>query len=110
MSNERIDEILTENNLGWGAGWVKPDMRAGIIKAIQQYGAEQYQKGRMDQEKVENFKLGLQSDELNRLREFVKAQKEFLEHHDKLAETDFLTKKEWMKTDVLRNQIKSLES
>lgn len=101
MSNERIDQILYENNLEY-AHHLYPNMHPRIINAMEQYGKEQYQKGRMDQEKVENFKLGLQSDELSRLRKLVQAQKElidrgdFHEYHTEVIE--------------LRNKIKELEA
>lgn len=80
MSNERIDDILEETIPFFRANEDRNPHYAGLIrKAMQQYGAEQYQKGRMDQEKVELFKLELQAQEAIRLRELVEAQKALIE-------------------------------
>ena len=100
MSNERIDQILEETIPFFRANEERSPHYADLIrKAMEQYGGDMYDKGLS-----EAFTL------TNRLQALVQAQKELIALHDKLSESDFLTKKEWMRSDVLRNQIKSLES
>ena len=101
MSNERIDEILTENNLVFESIIAKER----IYRSMQQYGAERYQGGQMDQEKVEDFKLGLQLEELKRLKALVQAQKELIALYDEENLSDLA----WLKESELRNKIKTLE-
>ena len=106
MSNERIDQILAENNLEY-TPQVYPNMYPRIIKSIEQYGGECYEGGK---KAARDICYEVLDPEITRLRSLVHAQKELIALHDKLSESDFLTKKEWMRSDVLRNQIKSLES
>lgn len=107
MSNERIDDILEETIPFFRANEDRNPHYAGLIrKAMQQYGAEQYQKGRMDQEKVELFKLELQAQEAIRLRELVEAQKAYIE----LLEPDAVFRSNWTEGIELRHKIKELEA
>lgn len=105
MSNERIDQIMHEHELYYlntELSSFHQKIYSRTVKAMQQYGAEQYQKGRLDQEKVELFKLELQAQEAIRLGEIVKAQKELIEMYKYGVQN-------WRRYDELYNQIKSLE-
>ena len=103
MSNERIDQILYENNLVFESIIAKDR----IYRSMEQYGGEQYRKGREDRENGEAYTWSVLSKSLKRLQSLVQAQKELIEwmgiklpglsHENKCKMADFF------------NQIKELE-
>jgi len=107
MSNERIDQILEESGLIKESGPfpIKADLYQRVRRAMEQYSHEAYTKGRIDQEKVEDFKQKIQIEQLARLQALVQAQKEYIE----LLELDAVFRSNWAEEIELRHKIKELE-
>jgi len=74
MSNERIDQILAENNLEY-TPQVYPNMYPRIIKSIEQYGGECYEGGK---KAARDICYEVLDPEITRLRSLVHAQKELI--------------------------------
>lgn len=99
-STDRIDQILIENGVHEMSDYQCLAHR--IRKAMEQ----SYVSGRKYGAETANERY---EKEVARLNELVKAQKELIDLHEKLSETEFITSKEWDRMDELRNLIKELE-